>query len=93
MTAHTTPTPTEESTSPRLLTVEEAAQRLRIGRTLGYALAHEGSIESVRIGRLRRVTGQVVAGVEVAAQRSGGARWSVGLALGLRQGEALGLRR
>ncbi|GAA2819041.1 helix-turn-helix domain-containing protein [Saccharopolyspora taberi] len=38
-----------------LLTVQEAADRLRIGRTKVYALVKSGEIESVRIGRLRRV--------------------------------------
>jgi excisionase family DNA binding protein len=38
-----------------VLTVEEAADRLRIGRTLMYALITSGEVESVRIGRLRRV--------------------------------------
>lgn len=38
-----------------LLTVEAAAQRLSIGRTTMYALLRSGAIESVRIGRLRRV--------------------------------------
>ena len=38
-----------------LLTVEEAADRLGIGRTLMYALVKDGDIESVRIGRLRRI--------------------------------------
>jgi excisionase family DNA binding protein len=37
------------------LTVEEAADRLGIGRTLMYALITAGDVESVRIGRLRRV--------------------------------------
>jgi excisionase family DNA binding protein len=37
-----------------VLTVEEAAQRLRIGRTLTHALIAAGDVESVRIGRLRR---------------------------------------
>jgi excisionase family DNA binding protein len=41
---------------PRIvLTVEEAAQRLRIGRTLMYALVKRGDVESVTIGRLRRI--------------------------------------
>jgi len=35
--------------------VEEAADRLGIGRTLMYALITAGEVESVRIGRLRRV--------------------------------------
>jgi excisionase family DNA binding protein len=38
-----------------LLTVEEAAQRLRIGRTRMFALVRSGEIESVQIGRLRRI--------------------------------------
>jgi len=38
-----------------LLTVEEAARRLNIGRTTMYSLVSAGTIESVTIGRLRRV--------------------------------------
>lgn len=38
-----------------LLTVEEAAEQLGIGRTLTYKLISNGEIESIRIGRLRRV--------------------------------------
>ena len=38
-----------------VLTVEEAAERLGIGRTLMYALVTSGEVESVRIGRLRRI--------------------------------------
>ena len=38
-----------------LLTVEEAADQLCIGRTTMYALIKDGDIESVQIGRLRRV--------------------------------------
>jgi excisionase family DNA binding protein len=38
-----------------LLTVEEAAQRLCIGRTLMFKLVKAGEIASVTIGRLRRV--------------------------------------
>lgn len=40
---------------PVLLTVEEAAERLRVGRTTMYALVSSGAIESVKVGRLRRV--------------------------------------
>ena len=41
---------------PRLLlTVEEAAERLGIGRTLMYSLVASSQVESVRIGRLRRI--------------------------------------
>jgi excisionase family DNA binding protein len=38
-----------------LLTVEEAGERLGIGRTTAYSLVRSGALESVRIGRLRRV--------------------------------------
>jgi excisionase family DNA binding protein len=38
-----------------LLTIEESAERLGIGRTLMYALVSSGAVESVRIGRLVRV--------------------------------------
>jgi excisionase family DNA binding protein len=38
-----------------LLTVEEAAERLRIGRTTMYALVSSGVVEPVKVGRLRRV--------------------------------------
>jgi excisionase family DNA binding protein len=38
-----------------LLTVEEAAEQLGIGRTLMYELVKQGAIESVQIGRLRRI--------------------------------------
>jgi excisionase family DNA binding protein len=38
-----------------LLTAEEAAEQLGIGRTLMYKLITNGEIESIRIGRLRRV--------------------------------------
>ena len=48
----TTPTPT----APRqMLTVEQAAEALGIGRTTMFALIKAGEIETVRIGRLRRV--------------------------------------
>lgn len=44
-----------EPAVPLLLTVEQAADRLGIGRTLAYALVSAGEIESVQIGRLRRI--------------------------------------
>jgi excisionase family DNA binding protein len=44
-----------ELTPAVLLTVEEAARRLNIGRTTMYALVSAGVVESVTIGRLRRV--------------------------------------
>lgn len=38
-----------------LLTVEEAAEQLHIGKTKAYALVKTGELESVLIGRLRRI--------------------------------------
>jgi excisionase family DNA binding protein len=38
-----------------LLTVEDAAELLHIGKTKTYALVKSGEIESVLIGRLRRI--------------------------------------
>lgn len=56
MTLQTAAHPTDQDVEPRLLiTVEEAARRLTIGRTMMFALVHDGCIESVRIGRLRRI--------------------------------------
>jgi excisionase family DNA binding protein len=45
----------EPSAIPTLLTVEEAAQGLRIGRTLMYELISTGAVVSVQVGRLRRI--------------------------------------
>lgn len=38
-----------------LLTVSEVAEMLGIGRTTTYALVRSGEIESILIGRLRRI--------------------------------------
>ncbi len=38
-------------TTPITLTVDQAAKRLGIGRTLMYALVSSGEVESVTIGR------------------------------------------
>lgn len=46
------PRPSSDHT---LLTVEEAADRLRIGRTRMFALLKSGEIESIQIGRSRRI--------------------------------------
>jgi excisionase family DNA binding protein len=43
------------SVVPHLLTVEDAAERLGVGRTLMRALVAAHEVESVRIGRLRRI--------------------------------------
>ncbi|MBO3673947.1 MULTISPECIES: helix-turn-helix domain-containing protein [Streptomyces] len=47
--------PADDDTTLVLLTVEEAARRLRIGRTTCFALIRSGELESIDIGRLRRV--------------------------------------
>lgn len=39
-----------------LLSVEEAAERLGIGRSLMYELISSGQIDSIHLGRLRRIT-------------------------------------
>jgi excisionase family DNA binding protein len=38
-----------------VLTIDQAAERLAIGRSLMCALVKSGDVESVRIGRLRRI--------------------------------------
>jgi excisionase family DNA binding protein len=53
-TSATTGTPGQHG-DVTLLTVEQAAKRLSIGRTTMFALLKSGDILSVRIGRLRRV--------------------------------------
>lgn len=40
---------------PLLLSPEEAARLLSIGRTQVFALLSTGDLESVRVGRLRRI--------------------------------------
>lgn len=52
--------------APLLVTVEEAARRLSIGRTAAYLLVLQGELQSVKIGRTRRV---VVASLEAYIQR------------------------
>jgi excisionase family DNA binding protein len=54
MTAETAQ-PDQPDSAGLLLTVEEAAERLRLGRTLVYRLISSGELESVKVGRLRRV--------------------------------------
>jgi excisionase family DNA binding protein len=38
-----------------LLTIEEAAERMGIGRSSMYRLVLSGAVESVKVGRLRRI--------------------------------------
>lgn len=53
-------TPTNPKPLRVLLTVEDAAQQLSIGRTTMYALIKTGEIATVRIGHLRRVPADAV---------------------------------
>jgi excisionase family DNA binding protein len=46
---------TVEADDRLLLTVQEAARRLGIGRSLMYELIASGAVRSVRVGRLRRI--------------------------------------
>ncbi|MEV6110984.1 helix-turn-helix domain-containing protein [Streptomyces sp. NPDC052109] len=56
MTEHDNPaTSSDHDPTLVLLKVEEAARRLSIGRTTCYALIRSGELESIDIGRLRRV--------------------------------------
>ena len=41
--------------NPLLLTVTEAAQRIRLGRSFTYDLIRRGELRSVKIGGARRV--------------------------------------
>jgi excisionase family DNA binding protein len=59
-TGQLTDTDAPPETELDLLTVEEAARRLSIGRTTMYALLKAGQINSVRIGRLRRITAEAL---------------------------------
>ncbi|WP_420123763.1 excisionase family DNA-binding protein [Nakamurella sp.] len=51
----TTITAKEDMSPKLLLRIEEAAKQLGIGRSLMYRLVMSGAIESVRLGRLRRI--------------------------------------
>ena len=48
-------TPVDDDTTLVLLKVEEAARRLRIGRTTCFSLIRTGALESVMVGGLRRI--------------------------------------
>jgi excisionase family DNA binding protein len=65
------PASTDQAVPRRLLTPEEAAQALGIGRTLVYELMGSGRLRSVRIGACRRVP--VTAIDEFVAELLGGA--------------------
>jgi excisionase family DNA binding protein len=48
--------------SPLLLTVERAAERLDVGRTKVFELMATGELESVEIGRARRIPAEALRG-------------------------------
>ncbi|MFE7889725.1 excisionase family DNA-binding protein [Streptomyces nigra] len=54
-TALATPAAIHSDPTLLLLTVEEAARRLGIGRTTCFALIASGELESVKVGALRRI--------------------------------------
>ena len=57
MTTTTQTAPEDRTTDPPrvLFTVEEAARALGIGRTRMFELINDGAVETVLIGRLRRI--------------------------------------
>jgi excisionase family DNA binding protein len=76
MTAETA-SPGQREPAGLLLTVEEAADRLTLGRTFVYQLIMSGELESVKVGRLRRVPAEClpeyVAALRGARKADGGA--------------------
>jgi excisionase family DNA binding protein len=59
---------------PRLLlTVEQAAEVLGVGRSTMYALVLSDTVESIHIGRLRRIPADALA-IYVSALRNGASR-------------------
>ncbi|MFJ9011983.1 excisionase family DNA-binding protein [Streptomyces canus] len=60
-TAAGTLAPTTADPTLLLLTVEEAARRLRIGRTTCFGLIASGELESVKVGSLRRIPADALA--------------------------------
>lgn len=62
---------TQKLELPRLLLrIEEAAEVLGIGRSLMYALVLDGEVESVTVGRLRRIPSECL--TEFIARRRAG---------------------
>jgi len=51
---------TDQVEPRRMLTVEQAAEALSVGRTTMFALVKSGDIESVRIGHLRRIPADAI---------------------------------
>ncbi|GAY11798.1 helix-turn-helix domain-containing protein [Pseudonocardia sp. N23] len=53
--------PTPTATQRVLFTVAEAAEQLGIGKTTAYSFVSSGELESVQIGRLRRIHADAIA--------------------------------
>ena len=54
-------TSTDHPTTPRvMLTAEQAAEAIGVGRTTMFALIKSGELESVRIGHLRRIPADAI---------------------------------
>jgi excisionase family DNA binding protein len=62
--------PVPPAHAPLVLTINSAAERLGISRSLMYALIQSGEVESVRIGRLRRVPTEALSEYVTALRRS-----------------------
>ena len=56
---------------PLMLTVEEAAEVLRIGKNRAYAAVADGSLPAVRIGRVIRIPRQGLSGLLGFNERQG----------------------
>lgn len=61
-----------------LLTVEEAARRLGIGRTMCFALIASGELESVKVGSLRRIPADALAVYVARLRKVSTAPWAGG---------------
>ena len=55
-TRHERTNQTDSPDNRLLLTVQEAAKRLSLGRSLMYELIRNGEVASVHVGRLRRIS-------------------------------------
>ena len=51
----------DDAAARLLLTVEQAAGRLNVGRSTAYGLVQSGQLESVTVGRLRRIPSDAIA--------------------------------
>jgi len=58
------------SRQPRMSTARAPHERLRLGRTLVYRLISSGELESVTVGRLRRVPAECLAEYVAALRRA-----------------------